>query len=994
MKMSRALYAMMLYGGEFMRKGKRLKRMIAIVLLFVLSLHALIPFTAHAHDFESKKVRVGWYESAFHTTDQFGRRSGFGYEYQQRIATYTGWTYEYVEGSWSELFEMLQNGEIDLLSDVSYTEERAQKILFSSEAIGQESYYTFISPDNTEVKPDDFSTFDGKKVGVNKNSIQEKLFKEWAEKNDVRPEIVELTVKTPELMQMLADGEIDILVTLDTYGNSYDIVPVCKIGFAESFFGINKNRPDLKHDIDSAMSRIFEENRDFNQQLTEKYNKSSSVTHFLRPEEKEWLKDHSTIRVGYRDNYLPFCAKDDKNGVLRGALADYIFFAENAEINADIHFEAVAYKNTTEALDALKNGDIDCVFPLSLSTFDGEQYGIILTEPYVNMEMYVAVRSDDRQGLSADKNRKMAVVEGNLNAQNFLKDNFPNWTLVPFENTTDMFRAVANEEADCLLISSYRINYLSDLCEKYKLSTLSTGKTMELSFAVRKEDDCLYSILNKLNRLLPRTSVNTSLTHYSFRDTKVSFGDFLKDNLIYVIAVFALIVVVFLLMQIRNMRSTAKAAEGQQIISEAERDQLTNLYNWNFFLIYANRLYHDNPKTPMDAIVMNIDRFHSVNALHGREFGDRLLREMGEEIRDFLTENEGIASRFEADRFDIYCRHIDENELEVKLLRFQKRIDRISNNTSIHLRVGIKPWQEGIEPVQQFDCARTACNMMRGDYKKQIMIYDAAMGNREERDQLLLNDFGRALEEHELKVYYQPKYDIRPDTPVLASAEALVRWQHPLLGTISPAIFIPLFEQSGLISTLDKYIWEETGRQIAEWRDKYGITLPVSVNLSRVDVFDPNLYDILNDIVRKNKLKHSDFLLEITESAYTENAEQLILVIDKLRTKGFHIEMDDFGSGYSSLNMLSTMPIDALKMDIEFIRNIERNEKDLRLVELIVDIARYLNVPVIAEGVETEGQLKLLRGSGCDLVQGYYFSRPLKAEDFERNLLDHLNDGK
>ena len=336
MKMSRALYTMMLYGGEFMRKGKRLKRMIAIVLLFVLSLHALIPFTAHAHDFESKKVRVGWYESAFHTTDQFGRRSGFGYEYQQRIATYTGWTYEYVEGSWSELFEMLQNGEIDLLSDVSYTEERAQKILFSSEAIGQESYYTFISPDNTEVKPDDFSTFDGKKVGVNKNSIQEKLFKEWAEKNDVRPEIVELTVKTPELMQMLADGEIDILVTLDTYGNSYDIVPVCKLGFAKSFFGINKNRPDLKHDIDSAMNRIFEENRDFNQQLTEKYNKSSSVTHFLRPEEKEWLKDHSTIRVGYRDNYLPFCAKDDKNGVLRGALADYIFFAENAEINADI----------------------------------------------------------------------------------------------------------------------------------------------------------------------------------------------------------------------------------------------------------------------------------------------------------------------------------------------------------------------------------------------------------------------------------------------------------------------------------------------------------------------------------------------------------------------------------------------------------------------------------------------------------------------------------
>ncbi|MBR3538977.1 MAG: EAL domain-containing protein, partial [Eubacterium sp.] len=299
---------------------------------------------------------------------------------------------------------------------------------------------------------------------------------------------------------------------------------------------------------------------------------------------------------------------------------------------------------------------------------------------------------------------------------------------------------------------------------------------------------------------------------------------------------------------------------------------------------------------------------------------------------------------------------------------------------------------EGMEPVQQFDCARTACNMMRGDYKKHIMVYDAAMGNREERDQLLLNDFGRALEERDFKVYYQPKYDIRPDTPILASAEALVRWEHPLLGTISPAIFIPLFEQSGLISPLDKYVWAEAGQQIAAWRDQYGITLPISVNLSRVDVFDPNLYDILDEIIKQNKLKHQDLLLEITESAYTENAEQLIRVIEKLRGKGYHIEMDDFGSGYSSLNMLSTMPIDALKMDIEFIRNIERDEKDLRLVELIVDIARYLNVPVIAEGVETEAQLKLLRGSGCDLVQGYYFSRPLKPEDFERNLLNHLND--
>jgi len=974
-----------------MQKGKtNLSKKKLIIFLFSLMffLHALIPFTSHAHDFEEKVVRVGWYESAFHTTDEFGRRSGYGYEYQQRIATYTGWTYEYVEGSWSELFEMLQAGEIDLLSDVSYTEERAQKILYSMEAMGQESFYTFISPDNTEIHPDDFSTFDGKKVGVNRGSIQEQFFSEWAAKNNIHPEIVELAVKTPEMMEMLASGEIDVLVTLDTYGNSYDIVPVCKIGFAESYFGINKNRQDLKKDLDNAMNRILEENRDFNLQLSEKYNKSYSVNNFLSREEKDWLSGHSMIRVGYRDNNLPFAEKDEETGKLSGALSDYLSYAENADIDANLHFETTAYPTTEAALTALMNGEIDCIFPVTFSSYDAEERGILITEPLVSTEMYVAVRSDDRQGVSAERHMTVAGNSGDPSYDTFLKDYFPKWTIKPYDDVDTAIEAVADEKADCVLINNYRLSRLSSLCEKYKLTTITIGQAMDLCFAVRKEDDCLYSIINKLNRLIPETTLNAAITNYAFQDTKVTFGDFLRDNLAYFIAAVALVAAILLFMQVRNMRARAKEAEGRQIISEAERDQLTNLYNWNFFLIYANRLYHDHPKTPMDAIVINIDRFHSINALHGREFGDRVLRELGEEIQDFLSETEGIASRFEADRFDIYCKHID--DLEEQLKRFQKRIDSISNNASIHLRVGVKPWQEGMEPVLQFDRARTACNMMRGDYKKQIMVYDAAMGNREERDQLLLNDFGRALEEHELKVYYQPKYDIRPDTPVLASAEALVRWEHPLLGMISPGIFIPLFEQSGLISTLDQYVWAEAGRQIAAWREQYGVTIPVSVNLSRVDVFDPNLLNILTGIVRDNKLKYEDLLLEITESAYTENAEQLIRVIERLRGKGFHIEMDDFGSGYSSLNMLSTMPIDALKMDIEFIRNIERNEKDLRLVELIVDIARYLNVPVIAEGVETEMQLKLLRGSGCDLVQGYYFSRPLPPEDFERNLLEHL----
>ena len=426
-------------------------------------------------------------------------------------------------------------------------------------------------------------------------------------------------------------------------------------------------------------------------------------------------------------------------------------------------------------------------------------------------------------------------------------------------------------------------------------------------------------------------------------------------------------------------------SEGRQLISAAEYDKLTLLYNRNFFFEYANRIYTYHPEYKMDAIVMDIDSFHTVNALNGREFGDNVLRLLGNEIRAFLAETEGIASRFEADRFDIYCRHHD--DYQSILDRFQTKINEHSRNANIKLRMGVMPWKEGVEPVLLFDRARAASSMVRGNYKTHLMVYNEDMRMREIFNQKLLNDLRRAVENHELKVLYQPKYDIQLDPPRLSSAEALVRWRHPELGMISPASFIPLFENNGEISQVDNYVWTEAARQVAEWREKFGVVIPVSVNLSRVDVFDPALEATFQDIIARNHLSPDCLKLEVTESAYTENADQLIEVIESLRKRGFQIEMDDFGSGYSSLNMLSTMPIDVLKMDMAFIRNIEHNATDFRLVELILDFARYLKVPVVAEGVETKEQLGMLRNAGCNLVQGYYFSMPLSPENFEKLII-------
>ena len=422
-------------------------------------------------------------------------------------------------------------------------------------------------------------------------------------------------------------------------------------------------------------------------------------------------------------------------------------------------------------------------------------------------------------------------------------------------------------------------------------------------------------------------------------------------------------------------------SEGRQLISAAEHDRLTMLYTRNFFYEYASRLYKYHQERHMDAIVLNIEQFHSINALNGREFGDKVLCCIGDEIRTILSEIFGIASRLEADRFNIYCEY--QGDYRAILDRIQSKVDELSERVDIHLRMGVMPWSDGVDPVAMFDRARTACNMVRGNYRHPFEIYSEEMRQRELLNQRLLNDLRTARDERQLRVYYQPKYDVQCDPPKLASAEALIRWQHPELGMVSPGDFIPLLEGNGLIGFVDSFVWQEAARQVAAWRETYGFTLPISVNLSRTDLFDPTLLVRLQSLIAENELDYQCIKLEVTESAYTDNAAHVLDVIARLRAMGFEIEMDDFGSGYSSLNMLSEMPIDVLKMDMKFVRNIESNATDRRLVTLILDIADYLEVKVVAEGVESEGQLELLRDGGCNLVQGYFFSRPLPPEEFE-----------
>ena len=315
-------------------KWMSIKRISLIVFLLSLTAGILMPFAAYAQEQKQEKeqeqrrdqeqkqkqdqkvVRVGWYDSSFCYLDEFGRRCGVDVEYQEKISAYTGWIYEYVEDSWSNLFQMLKDGEIDLLSDVSYKPEREAYMSFPDLPMGSEAYYIYIDAENREISADNLASFNGKRIGVNAESIQEGYLKDWAERNHLSIKIVPLDVEESESLDMLTNGELDGYTTVYSFGSEQKIVPVSRVGASEYYYAVNKDRPDLLAELNMALSGIRDEDPDFVHRISEANNYNTNTNTYLTPAQEDWLKEHGPIRIGYRDDSLPFCESDKETGKL------------------------------------------------------------------------------------------------------------------------------------------------------------------------------------------------------------------------------------------------------------------------------------------------------------------------------------------------------------------------------------------------------------------------------------------------------------------------------------------------------------------------------------------------------------------------------------------------------------------------------------------------------------------------------------------------------
>ena len=427
-----------------------------------------------------------------------------------------------------------------------------------------------------------------------------------------------------------------------------------------------------------------------------------------------------------------------------------------------------------------------------------------------------------------------------------------------------------------------------------------------------------------------------------------------------------------------------KLRENAAMVNLLQYDRLTGLYSKEFFYEKVKERLHKEPEKDFTIVSSNIENFKLYNDNLGVSAGDNLLRNIARLIQKVSSEDM-ICGRFGADRF--LCMLESERERKDRERIREGYIPVIKN---VVMKLGIYEITDRTVPVEQMcDRALLAGDSIKGQYHRHFAVYDDSLRKKMLREKTITDTMEDSLAEGQFIVYFQPKYSLNEEC--MAGAEALVRWIHPEWGFMSPGEFIPLFEKNGFIPHLDRYIWEQVCSCLRSWKEKGFPLLPVSVNVSRSDVYQINLVDTLMEITQKYGIDPSYLHLEITESAYAENPDQIISTVDQLRQQGFIIEMDDFGRGYSSLNMLNQMKMDILKLDIKFIQNEMEKPANQSILNYVISMSHGIGLSVVAEGVETREQLERLREIGCDYVQGYYFAKPMPSAEYEKLLKDQVN---
>lgn len=864
----------------------------------------------------------------------------------------------------------LQSGNIDFLCMVPMSDAFLAYVDYTSSPIAT-GFLGLYTTDYKQLYFEEFDTFNKIKIGLLKNSYIEKILSDFSAANNFT--YIPVYYDTvDDMLNAVKNNSIDAIFT-PTTNNPDGLKLIAKGGKLDYYCAVKKGNTNLLTKLNSAINQYKIQNPFYlSMEYTKLFKRPYSNSIGYTKEEQTAKENHPKLRILAPDNNYPSSYYDKDTGEYNGIYEDII---KKVADNAGFEIEFISYDQSEMSMNGIVMGKADIILTVS-----GSKQGLTTaTLPYTKVSYLPLVKKDTN--IFEDSKIHVGILADDSWITDYLDNKYKQWSVEKYSSIDSLLTAVENNTVSAVLVSSTDLQTKTSLIAHPKLSILQDFDVEVPASLGVSNLTCNQHIVSLLNKTIQNvTLTNSELERkvYTLNHVYVpTVKDMLKTNKQWIFIILLVIIAIIVFIKWREYYY-------KKLL---HTDTLTQIPNKQYFMKTAEKILDNNSDKSYLLTSLDARNFKLINERFGHIVGDQTLMNIAKNIKSKFHKN-GLYARSQSDSFLILVEDTSQNR---ELLKSLVDLDISIHNTTnykVPLKIGVCPiprYNPALSLSLYIDRANIAKKYTSVRNTNYICYFTDDMNKKLNMKNMIESEMVRALSKGEFVVYYQPKYEIANDT--IIGAEALVRWNHKEKGIISPGVFIPVFERNGFIVDLDFYVYEQVLKMQKHRLDTGKKVIPISMNVSRCHLSDTNFVDKLEAVVAKYKVPKQYIEMEITESIFSQEDSSAIALIYNLKEHGFTISMDDFGSGYSSLNLLRKVPIDTLKIDKVFIDSTEDVQRSQVIVEEIINMASKIHVKTICEGVETQSQRDFLKIAGCNMVQGYFYSKPLPYEDFS-NLLN------